>query len=90
MVSRAQLDRLSSRIEALAVHNAAGIAVIFMARGETESAAMERHYLARPQDREASHTVVVQYVAAKNGRRLELGDGQLSGSDDEVHRGMSA
>jgi hypothetical protein len=81
MVSRAQLERLSSRIEALAVRNTSGIAVIFKAPGETEIAARERHYLARPQDREASHTVVVQFVAAKNGRRLEIGDDQLPWSD---------
>ena len=69
MASRQQIDRLSQRIEALADRQAPDrYAVIYVSVEESEEAAKARHYLARPEDREASHTIVVRYVAAKNGR----------------------
>ena len=72
MASRQQIERLSQRIDALAVPQAADrYAVIYVSVGESEEAAKARHYLARPEDREASHTIVVRYVAAKNGRPVE-------------------
>ncbi len=89
MASRQQIQRLSQRIEALAVPQAADrCAVICVSVGESEEAAEARHYLARPEDREASHTIIVRFVAAKNGR--PLGDGELPRSDDEVQGDMSA
>jgi|RhiMethySRZTD1v2_1073278.scaffolds.fasta_scaffold02280_8 hypothetical protein len=70
MASRQQIDRLSQRIEALAVRQATDrFAVILVKSGEDEEAAKERHYLARPEDREASETMIVQFVDPK-ARRL--------------------
>jgi hypothetical protein len=72
MVTKVQLDRLNSRIAALAVHQAPHrIGVIYVDVGESEEAAKERHYLARPEDREASRTIIVRYVDPKAGRPVE-------------------
>jgi hypothetical protein len=69
MASRQQIERLSQRIDALAVPQAADrCAVIYVSVGESEEAAKERHYLEHPEDRAASEIMVVQFVAAKNGR----------------------
>jgi hypothetical protein len=72
MASRAHIERLSQRIDALAVPQAADrYAVIYVSVGESEEAAKARHYLARPEDREASRTMIVQYVDPKAGRPAE-------------------
>jgi hypothetical protein len=72
MASRQQIDRLSQRIEALADRQAPDrYAVIYVSVGESEEAAKARHYLARPEDREASQTMIVQYVDPKAGRSVE-------------------
>jgi len=72
MASRQQIDRLSQRIEALAVRQAPNrIAVILVRPGESEEAAAERHYLAHPEDREASETMFVQFVDPKARRLVE-------------------
>ena len=72
MASRQQIDRLSQRIEALGVRQAPDRhAVIYVDVGESEEAATERHYLARPEDREAYRTIIVRYVDPKAGRPVE-------------------
>ena len=69
MVTKVQLDRLASRIEGLAPrHNEHMVAVIWPRDGETEAETMARHYQERPQDRLAAHTIVVVFVAARNGK----------------------
>jgi hypothetical protein len=69
MVTKTQIDRLSSRIESLAaVHRPMRFAVIHVGVDETEEAAKERHYRNHPEDRNASDTIIVQWVAAKEGR----------------------
>lgn len=71
MASRLQIDRLSQRIETLAVRQVSDrIAVIYVDVGESEEAAKERHYLSQPEDREASRTVIVHYVDPK-GRQID-------------------
>ena len=71
MVSRAQLDRLSSRIEALAPRAGYRFAVILVRAGETEEAATERHYAQRPEDGDASHVMVVTFVSPQKERAAE-------------------
>jgi hypothetical protein len=71
MASRQQIERLSQRIDALVVSKVPTCAVIRVGAGENEEAAIEQHYRNHPQDREASHTIIVQFVAAKNGRPVE-------------------
>jgi hypothetical protein len=75
MVTKAQLDRLASRIEALAPRNNEHIiAVIYMRDDETEAEAETRHLRERPQDREAGKTILVRFVDPKDGRPAELGE----------------
>ena len=75
MVTKVQLDRLASRIEALApLNNENLIAVVYEVEGETEAQAEARHFRERPQDRAASKIIHVRFVAPKNGRP-DLGDG---------------
>jgi hypothetical protein len=66
MVSRAQLDRLGSRIEALAPRRGTKFAVILVNPGESEAEAKERHYRLRPDDRQAAETFLVVFVSPKN------------------------
>ena len=75
MASRSQIARLAQRIEALAEapRRNKWFAVIHVGVGENEEAATERHYLAHPEDREAAETIIVQYVAAKDGRPVTDG-----------------
>jgi hypothetical protein len=70
LVTRAQLDRLSSRIEALAPRSGTRNAVIFVNVGETEAQAKARHYRDHPEDRDACPFMLF-FVAAKNGRPAE-------------------
>ena len=53
MASKAQIDRLAQRIEALAppVRYEGKVIQIIVPVGETEEAALERHYVAHPEDR---------------------------------------
>jgi hypothetical protein len=72
MASRQQIERLTQRIEALAVRQAPDrVAVILVKSDESEEAAQERHYLAHPEDREASETIIVQFVDPKARRLVE-------------------
>lgn len=63
MVSRAQIARLSSRIEALTPRENWRSAVIYPRDGETKEEARERHFRERPEDRTAYHVVQVVFVA---------------------------
>jgi hypothetical protein len=65
MVTRTQIDRLSSRIEALAPRPGTRIAVILVNCGETEAEARARHLRDQPQDRNAAQTFVVTFVDPK-------------------------
>lgn len=71
MVTRAQLDRLGSRIEALAQRHPSSIAVILVEPGEAEAEAKERHYRLHPADRQAAHTLMVVFVSPKKGHAAE-------------------
>ena len=69
MVTKVQLDRLASRIEALAPPRKEHmVAVIWPREGETEAQAEARHYRERPQDRMAAHVIAVRFVAARDGK----------------------
>jgi hypothetical protein len=75
MVTKAQLDRLTSRIEAIAPRNNENIiAVIWPREGETEAEAESRHFRERPQDRAAGRIIHVSFVGPKNGGPAELDD----------------
>jgi len=64
MATRPQIERLSKRIESLAaVHQPMRIAVIFVGVDETKEDAVQRHYRERPEDRYASQTLFVTFVA---------------------------
>jgi hypothetical protein len=65
MVSRAQFDRLSARVEALAPRSGTRIAVILVKCGETEAEARARHFRDRPQDRDAAEISVLTFVDPK-------------------------
>jgi hypothetical protein len=68
MVSKSQLDRLSSRIEALAPRPGTRFAVILARDGETEAQATARHHREHPEDGTAVQTVVVMFVTPKKAR----------------------
>jgi hypothetical protein len=63
MASRAQIARISARIEALAPRDNWRIAVIYPRDGETKEKARERHFRERPEDRTAHRIVQVVFVA---------------------------
>jgi hypothetical protein len=65
MVSRAQLDRLSARIDALAPRQEWRFATMFVHPGETEAQVRARHYREHPEDRSATQEIVVTFVAPK-------------------------
>jgi hypothetical protein len=71
VVSRAQLDRLGSRIEALAPRPGTRFAVILVEPGESEAKAQERHYRLHPDDRQAAHAIMVVFVSPKKDRAAE-------------------
>ncbi len=76
MATRAQIDRLAQRIEALApAPRFEGKVAIIIVDGESEDAARERHNLAHPEDCGASHVVFMHVVDPKpaNGFPLALG-----------------
>jgi hypothetical protein len=74
VVTRAQLDRLGSRIEALAPpRTGARFAVILVNSGESETEAEERHYRLHPDDRQAAKTILVVFMAPKKDRAAEGG-----------------
>jgi hypothetical protein len=59
MVSRSQVDRLRTRIEALTPCDRWKVAVIIPREGESEAGAEERHYREHPDDRGAYHVIQV-------------------------------
>jgi hypothetical protein len=65
MVNKAQIDRLSSRIDALAPRPNYRFSVMFVHPGETEAQVRARHYREHPEDRSAAHEIVVTFVAPK-------------------------
>jgi hypothetical protein len=68
MATRPQIGRLARRIESLAaVCNPMRYTVIWVGSDESVEVAKERHYSSHPEDR-GLQEVVVQYVAAKDGR----------------------
>jgi hypothetical protein len=71
VVTKSQLDRLTARIDALAPRQDFRFSVIFVHVGETEETAKDRHYAKYPEDRDASHVIVLTFVAAKDGYPVE-------------------
>jgi hypothetical protein len=65
MVNKAQIDRLSSRIDALAPRPNYRFSVMFVHPGETEAQVRARHYREHPDDRAAARELVVTFVAPK-------------------------
>lgn len=65
MVTKLQLDRLGARIDALAPRPSYRFATIFVHPGETETQARDCHYREHPEDRTATHEIVVTFVAPK-------------------------
>ena len=61
MVSRAQLDRIATRIEAL-VPKSGRVVYVWRNRGETEEEVLERHYLTSPADRFAGQTCIFSWL----------------------------
>ena len=71
MASRQQIDRLSQRIEELADRaSRSGRIVPIIVDGESEESAIERHYLAHPQDL-GLEVIILQIVDAKDGRPVK-------------------
>jgi hypothetical protein len=68
MVSKSQIDRLSSRIEALAPRRSAGVAVIFRHGLETDEEATARHYRENPEDHAKTQSILVSFVEPKERR----------------------
>jgi hypothetical protein len=62
MASKAQIDRIAARIEALRPRNAIPFVAIQVRFGESKSEAQERHYRERPQDRAALETLFIERV----------------------------
>jgi hypothetical protein len=67
MVTKAQLDKLSARIEQLAPRDNYRVAVIIPQNGETEEQAADRHFREHPEDRTANHIVQVVFGKSANG-----------------------
>ena len=61
MVTRAQLDRIATRIEALAPKSDR-VVYVWRNRGETEEEVLERHYLTSPNDRFAGQTYIFSWL----------------------------
>jgi hypothetical protein len=61
MVTRTQIDKLSSRIEALAPRSDR-IAYVWRNRGETDQEALERHYSDVPADRLAARSYIFSWL----------------------------
>lgn len=60
MVTRVQIDKLASRIEAIAERSRSWRTAVIVAQGsESADEAEARHYRDHPEDRSASHTVTV-------------------------------
>jgi hypothetical protein len=65
MATRAQIVRLSQRIEALADLQAASVhgkAAVILVDGCSEAEAAERHYLTHPEDRGANRKIFLHVV----------------------------
>jgi hypothetical protein len=65
-MTRLQIEKLSARIEALAAVADGGgrPAYIWRHEEETEQQALARHYQARPEDRKARQTYILQWAEA--------------------------
>jgi hypothetical protein len=61
MVTKAHIDRIASRIEALAPKSDR-IVYVWRNRGETAEAVLEQHYLTSPADRFAGQTYILSWV----------------------------
>jgi hypothetical protein len=61
MVTRAQLDRIATRIERLAPKSDRVVGA-WRNRGETVEEALERHYLTSPADRFAGQTYIFSWL----------------------------
>ena len=61
MVTRAQLDRIATRIEALAPKSDR-VVYVWRNLGETEEEVLERHYLTSPADRFAGQTYIFSWL----------------------------
>jgi hypothetical protein len=61
MVTKVQIDRIASRIEALAPKSD-GVVGVWCNRGETVEEALERHYLKSPADRFAGQTYIFSWL----------------------------
>jgi hypothetical protein len=69
MASKQQIARLAQRIEALeASKQGTRTAWVWRHTNETQAEALARHYRARPDDRTASKTYIVQWRNAEHGR----------------------
>jgi hypothetical protein len=61
MVTKAQIDRIAARIEALAPKSDR-VVYVWCNRGETEEEVLERHYLTSPADRFAGQTYILSWL----------------------------
>jgi hypothetical protein len=61
LVTKAQIDRIATRIEAL-VPKSDRVVYIWRNRSETEEEVLERHYLASPADRFAGQTYIFSWI----------------------------
>ena len=60
MVSKAQIDRIATRIEALAPKSDR-VVYVWRNRGETEEEVLERRYLSSPADRFSGQTYIFSW-----------------------------
>ena len=61
MVTKAQIDRIATRIEALAPKSDR-VVYVWRNRRETEDEVLERHYLTSPADRFAGQTYIFSWL----------------------------
>ena len=61
MVTRAQIDRIATRIEALAPKSDR-VVYVWRNQGETEQEVLEGHYLTSPADRFAGQTYIFSWL----------------------------
>ena len=65
MVTKAQIDRIATRIEALAPKSDR-VVYVWRNRGETEEEVLERHYLTSPADRFAGQTYIFSWLECES------------------------
>jgi hypothetical protein len=61
MVTKAQIDRIATRIEALSPKSDRGV-YVWRNRGETAEEVLARHYLTSPADRFAGQTYIFSWL----------------------------